>query len=88
MKRAGFPCCWKCHLREREQAAYDRGWHEAARVLRPPKVQTDGRIAIDPEMFNRLRQLCHPDKHGGSSVATVALQWLNSIRPQIKAGAR
>jgi hypothetical protein len=27
-------------------------------------------------MLRRLIQLCHPDKHGGSAIATEATSWL------------
>jgi len=37
--------------------------------------------SIPAEMWRRLVQLCHPDRHGGSPASTRATQWLNSIRP-------
>ena len=37
--------------------------------------------SIPAEMWRRLVQLCHPDRHGGSEASNKATQWLNSIRP-------
>lgn len=33
------------------------------------------------EVWRRLMQLCHPDKHGGSVAANSATQWLNQNKP-------
>lgn len=33
------------------------------------------------EVWRRLVQLCHPDKHGGSVAANSATQWLNQNKP-------
>lgn len=35
------------------------------------------------EHLPRLRQLCHPDRHGGSLAANKASQWLNAIREKL-----
>lgn len=35
------------------------------------------------EHLPRLRQLCHPDRHGGSLAANNATQWLNAIRERL-----
>lgn len=37
--------------------------------------------AIPPDMHRRLIQLCHPDKHGGSTAATEVTRWLLEVRP-------
>jgi len=37
--------------------------------------------AIPPEQWRRLAQLCHPDRHGGSTASNEAMQWLNEQRP-------
>lgn len=37
--------------------------------------------SIPAEMWRRMVQLCHPDKHGNSEAANKATQWLNKIRP-------
>ncbi len=41
--------------------------------------QTAGSIPAD--MWRRLVQLCHPDRHGNSEAANNATQWLNKVRP-------
>ena len=44
--------------------------------------QTDpGKSSIPVEMWRRLVQLCHPDRHSNSDAATTATQWLNKVRP-------
>ena len=35
---------------------------------------------IEPTMFRRLVQLCHPDRHGGSQAANDATIWLLAQR--------
>lgn len=37
--------------------------------------------SIPVEMWRRLVQLAHPDRHGGSPAANVATQWLLQVRP-------
>lgn len=37
---------------------------------------TARRTAIEPAMIKRLIQLCHPDKHGGSTASQTATAWL------------
>lgn len=34
--------------------------------------------------INALIQLCHPDKHDGSRLATVTTQWLLNVRKRIQ----
>lgn len=36
---------------------------------------------IPADMHRRLIQLCHPDKHGGSSSANEVTRWLLEVRP-------
>lgn len=52
---------------------------EAAR-LRRRLMEAEHRSAIPPDMLKRLITLAHPDKHGGSKIATEATQWLLSQR--------
>lgn len=44
-------------------------------------METTGVPGIPSDMWRRLIQLCHPDKHGGSEAANNATQWLNKNRP-------
>jgi hypothetical protein len=37
--------------------------------------------AIPKDMHRRMIQLCHPDKHGGSTAATEVTRWLLEVRP-------
>ena len=39
------------------------------------------KAAFPPEMWRRLVQLAHPDKHGDSPAATEATRWLMENRP-------
>lgn len=36
-------------------------------------------VDITPEMLRRLKQLCHPDRHGSSKLAETVMVWLNAI---------
>ena len=40
--------------------------------------------SIDPDMLRRLPQLCHPDRHGGSALATGVTAWLLSQRESVR----
>jgi len=49
------------------------------------KKQTWGSSSIDPvkierELLLRLRQLCHPDKHGGSPLSIKVWHRLEEVR--------
>lgn len=50
------------------------------RQLQAQKTES-GKGSIPSEMWRRLVQLCHPDKHSNSESATLATQWLNQVRP-------
>jgi len=36
---------------------------------------------IPKDVWRRLLQLCHPDKHSNADAATAATQWLNANKP-------
>lgn len=56
----------------------------AARQAEVNALRERARIADGlHEHLPRLRQLCHPDKHGGSVAANNAMQWLNAIRERL-----
>lgn len=38
-------------------------------------IRTNGGISLD--LLKRLKQLCHPDKHGGSQLSTAVFSELN-----------
>lgn len=41
-------------------------------------------VDIDKETLRRLRQLCHPDRHGGSKIAETVTGWLNALATRMK----
>lgn len=43
-----------------------------------------GRSALDAATLRRLLQLCHPDRHGGSALATETTAWLLDQRRMIE----
>lgn len=55
---------------------------EANKQLRHELEKERGRplTAIDKTRLRQLIQLCHPDKHGGSPLASEVTQWLNKLR--------
>lgn len=57
--------------------------HEAlieAAQLRARLRQAERASTIPPDVLKRLITLAHPDKHGGSRIATEATQWLLAQR--------
>lgn len=52
---------------------------EAAR-LRRMLIKAERKDSIPPDVLKKLLHLAHPDKHGGSKIATEATQWLLSMR--------
>lgn len=56
---------------------------EAAEALREAATM----VAIDDARRRQLLQLCHPDRHGNSKVATEVTAWLNQMRPTRGGGA-
>lgn len=83
--------CYACWKRSRaapttfgETASHLRHeLHEAlieAAQLRARLREAERRGVIPPDMLKRLIALAHPDRHGGSKIATEATQWLLSQR--------
>lgn len=87
--------CWSCWRKQKdaeiETEAYSRGFTaglEAARV-RERAAQRQNHAGAMPDgladYLPRLIQLCHPDRHDGSSAATAVTQWLLELRRRIRA---
>jgi hypothetical protein len=36
-------------------------------------------LRLTPEKVRELRQLCHPDRHGGSPLSVRVSQWLTDV---------
>lgn len=53
------------------------------RSLQESQPQPTNFGAMPLEVWRRLVQLCHPDKHGGSAAANNATQWLNQNKPPL-----
>ncbi len=45
------------------------------------KSASSSTSAMPKEVWRRLLQLCHPDKHANADAATAATQWLNANKP-------
>ena len=43
-------------------------------------MEAERKDSIPPDVLKKLLHLAHPDKHGGSKIATEATQWLLSMR--------
>ena len=50
-------------------------------LRQPPPSRIDRELA---EHWRSLVQLVHPDKHGNSQAATIATQWLLSVRGRLQ----
>jgi hypothetical protein len=68
------PCDLDYHLRI-ARATYAR-----------PAPLPASRVEVElGEHLRALLQLAHPDKHGGSAIATEATQWLLKVRKELRA---
>lgn len=61
---------------------------ELSQELEKAKNRRRKKAADDPplptphkEMWRRLVQLCHPDRHGNSEASNAATRWLMEVRP-------
>ena len=60
--------CLTCYLAHKKDAA-------------PPQSEvTDPSKRLDRDMWRRLVQLCHPDKHDGSETSAIATRFLLGLR--------
>lgn len=55
------------------------------RILRErafnPQFAQAKQSPLPKAQWRRLAQLCHPDRHGGSTAANEAMKWLLEVRP-------
>jgi len=72
-KRLCLDCFKRKKAKERWQE-HQRGYYQ------PPPSPPPPVPAIPDDMLRRLLHLCHPDKHGNSTTATEAMQWLLRYR--------
>lgn len=84
--------CYTCWKRSKQSSAPSLGetpaqlrheLHEAlieAAQLRARLREAERRGAIPTDMLRRLIALAHPDRHGGSRIATAVTQWLLAQR--------
>ena len=61
------------------QAEYDALGDRYRRVRSKAKALMKNSSLL-PQRVEQLIRLCHPDKHGGSSLSTEVTQWLLSVR--------
>lgn len=40
-------------------------------------------LLLTPERVRELRQLCHPDRHGGSPLSVKVTHWLNEASKEL-----
>jgi hypothetical protein len=76
--------CWIANKKREEKSAKKQQRRNTSdfgsqRQHQTPPVQP-ATLSIDPVILRRLIQLCHPDKHGNSTVATEITCWLLKLR--------
>jgi transcriptional regulator with XRE-family HTH domain len=70
--------------RRRRRRSREQREREAAATIREAATM----VPIDQARLRQLLQLCHPDRHGNSKVATEVTAWLNQMRPARGGGSR
>jgi len=66
----------------RQEAEIARLVSEVNSMARAARTRRQSQSApFSKEIWRRLLQLCHPDKHDGSEASNTATQWLNANRP-------
>ena len=70
-----WPSCWA-----RRQREFQQKYQQNA----SPGPQTPGACGELPKRLRGLIQLCHPDRHGGSELATTITQWLVKVRQELE----
>jgi hypothetical protein len=87
-KHAWQRLCWSCWRQRENKRVEDQGYQRgfadglAAGRRHQPQPQPQPELL---EQLPRLIQLCHPDRHGGSSAATTVTQWLLELRKRFRA---
>lgn len=76
-KRLCTPC-WKAGV---TRDAEDRAWHAGYEAGKRSAVPAEG---LDKSRLRALLQLCHPDKHAGSDLATATTAWLLTIKARLQ----
>lgn len=79
--------CWEEQAQQsdrtlRREVAYLREEVERLRALVP--AGTSSPPTMDADRIRRLLMLCHPDKHGGSALATEVTQWLLAEKARLE----
>jgi len=59
------------------------GCWQRRKSSRAPRFQVDPLRVELADNLRPLLSLCHPDRHGGSMLATRTTQWLLSIRKRV-----
>lgn len=68
-------------LQQRAEAMTAKVAALTAEVARLKSAAPPATPALRADLWKTLVFLCHPDRHGGSAVATVATQELIALRP-------
>jgi hypothetical protein len=73
------PCFVESKKSELERLQINLEWLESENKRLKLRVNAllKHQSAIKPDFLKRLKQLCHPDKHGGSQLSTTVFSELN-----------
>lgn len=71
-----YSLCFKCQLGKARTEGYELGYQTGYLAGEQAKAKEKD-TEITRERFDRLRRLCHPDKHGNSPASVEISQWLN-----------
>lgn len=69
------------HYTKRRQDDTNNGYTQGIEEGRKQAIKS-GQVNFSDDLIKQLLQLCHPDKHGNSSLSNEVTKWLLSQRKQ------
>lgn len=75
--KGNYERCFRCQLKNAREEGYALGFQTGQL-----QGERNAKQSITPDRLRQLKQLCHPDKHGGNELSNDVATWLNSIKAE------